>query len=672
MTSGECEPAATDGGAPRGALHSPRRNHGVDFALTAWSPSALNRAPMAGDPPAPAHPAVDRRFAGLALAALGVVFGDIGTSPLYALHVCFTADGGLAPSAANVLGVLSLVFWALIIVVSVKYVAFVMRADLNGEGGILALMALATRAGTATPRRRQALIALGLFGAALLYGDGMLTPAISVLSAVEGLREATPVMTDAIELIAVAVLVAFFWFQRRGTARVGAVFGPVMLLWFAALAALGLRWIAAAPEVVAAVAPQHALRFLFDGGVARVWVLGSVFLVVTGGEALYADIGHFGTAPIRFMWFAVVLPAVLINYFGQGAMLLRQPGAVHHTFYQMAPQWALYPLIALATAAAIIASQAIIAGAFSLTSQALQLGFTPRIEIRHSSAEEEGQVYVPLVNWLLFAAAVALVLQFRTSSALANAYGVAVSGTMVLTTMLSCVYFRSRWGLLAAAAMLAAFLPIDSVFLIANLTKIGRGGWFPLCVGALGYLIFTTWMRGQHLLAAELSRTVRTQFAQALGDGVQHVPGSAVYLTRSPLGIPRHLLQNVAHNHVMHRNIVLLTITTDPVPRVARERRLEVLPADSGFHRVVGHYGYMQRPNVPQLVRDAAAQGVAVDPAAATYFLARARVIATPRPGMARWRKHLYALLAGTARAATSNYRIPPDQAFEIGLQVEI
>ena len=610
----------------------------------------------------------------LAVAALGIVFGDIGTSPLYALHVCFTESSGLAPTLEHVLGVLSLVFWALIIVVSIKYVVFVMRADLNGEGGILALMALTIRAVGGASRGQPVLVTLGLFGAALLYGDGMLTPAISVLSAVEGLKVATPLATPAVEGITVAVLIALFLFQRRGMGRIGAVFGPIMLAWFAVLFLLGVRWIAGAPQVLAAISPHHALRFLAEGGLASYWILGAVFLVVTGGEALYADIGHFGKQPIRFMWFAVVLPAVVVNYFGQGAMLLQRPDTVHHTFYSMAPQWALIPLVVLATAAAVIASQAIIAGAFSLTAQALQLGFTPRIAVVHSSADEEGQVYVPLVNWILLLAAVGLVVHFRTSGALAGAYGVAVSGTMVLTTILACVYFGRQWGWGVAIAGAALFLLIDLAFLGANLVKIDQGGWFPLLVALVGYAIFTTWTRGQSFVTAEQTRTGQSEFAKRVhAQPPLRVEGTAVYLTRSQTGVPHTLLLDLAHHLVLHRNVLLLTVTTDPVPRVPHGSRFEITSGVEGLIRVTVHHGYMQRPNIPHLMHDAAAQlNVPVEAATTTYFLARTRVIVTRRPSMAQWRKRLYKLLAHNALSAAANYCIPPEQVFEISVQVEI
>jgi len=626
---------------------------------------------MVGGATAQPLPSGNRRLPALALAALGVVFGDIGTSPLYALHACFSARAGIPPTADDVLGVLSLVFWSLIIIVSIKYVVFVMRADLKGEGGILALMSLAASGGTAGSRR--VLIALGLFGAALLYGDGMLTPAISVLSAVEGLEIATPALVPVVPLIANVILVALFWFQRRGTASIGAVFGPIMLLWFAVLFMLGASWIAAAPEVLAAVNPYHGARFLAGGGLTGYLILGSVFLVVTGGEALYADMGHFGKRPIQLMWFAVVLPAVLVNYFGQGAMLLHHPEAVHHTFYRMAPEWALYPLVALATAAAVIASQAIIAGAFSLTAQALELGYCPRVEVRHSSAEEEGQVYVPFVNWLLLAAAVALVMAFRSSNALAGAYGVAVSGTMVLTTVLAFAYFRRRWGWLAAAALAAVFLTIDLAFFGANLIKIDHGGWVPLLVGGCGYVLFTTWMRGQTMAGAQQDHTTADELLRRIaGEPPLRAPGTAVFLTRIPASVPRTLLTNLAHNHILHQQVVLLTVVTETVPRVPRDQRLTIEHLAADVAVLVARYGYMQHPNVPNVLREAAAHGLSADPAATTYFLARVRVIVTGRAGMARWRKRLYALLVRNALPATSGYRIPSERVLELGVQVEV
>ena len=608
----------------------------------------------------------------LALAALGVVFGDIGTSPLYAMHVCFAPASGLAPTPANVLGVLSLIVWALLLVVTVKYVAFVLRADLKGEGGILALTALATGRTAPGGTARRVVVALGLLGAGLLYGDGMLTPAISVLSAVEGIKVVTPLFVPAIVPLTATVLVALFWIQHRGTGRVGAVFGPVMLLWFAVLALLGLRGIAAAPGVLAAVDPRHGLAFLATGGWTGYLVLGSVFLAVTGGEALYADIGHFGTGPIRRMWLGVVLPAVLLNYFGQAALLLTTPDALHHTFFRQAPDWALVPLVLLATAAAVIASQAVIAGAFSITAQALQLGFAPRVEVRHPSADEEGQVYVPLVNAVLLVAALGLVLAFRSSGALAGAYGVAVAATMVLTTILAAVYFSGPWGWFAAALLALAFLPIDLAFLGANLTKIDRGGAFPLLVAGAAYVLFATWLRGQELVAAALDRMRESELAAHLAAAPPlRTPGTAVFLSRVPGAVPGTLLHTLALTRVLPQLVIVLSVRVEPEPRLAGPR-LAVERYAPDLLGVVARYGYMERPDVPRLLAELQESGVALDPDAVTYVLARVRVVVTPLPGLARWRKRLYALLARNAVPATASYRLPSERVLEVGMAVEI
>jgi len=616
-------------------------------------------------------PVEAERRRGVALAALGVVFGDIGTSPLYALHVCFAATGGLAPTRDNVLGVVSLIVWALVLVVTLKYVAVVMRADLNGEGGILALMALALQRVAPDGRGRRALVGVGLLGAALLYGDSMLTPAISVLSAVEGIKVVTPLFIPAIVPLTTVVLIVLFSVQRRGTGAVGAVFGPVMLVWFAVLALLGLRWIAGEPGVLAALDPRHGIAFLAASGWTGYLILGSVFLAVTGGEALYADIGHFGTRPIRLMWLGVVLPAVVINYFGQAALLLQDPSAVHHTFFRQAPQWALVPLVVLATAAAVIASQAVIAGAFSITAQALQLGFAPRVDVRHSSPDEEGQVYVPLINWMLLAAGVGLVLHFRSSDALAGAYGVAVSGTMALTTMLAAVWFSGRWGWAGAALVVLVFLPIDLAFLGANLVKVDNGGWFPLLVAALGYLLFTTWTRGQELVGRALDRMAESELLTHLQAAPPlRAPGTAVYLSRAQ-GVPSTLLHTLALYRVLHRMVVVLSVAVEPLPRVRGERKtLERFAPD--LLGVVARYGYMERPNVPRIMRELTHQEPAIDCDQLTYVLARTRVVVTDRPGMATWRKRLYALLARNAYPATSNYRLPSERVLEVGVTVEI
>ncbi|MGD9763798.1 MAG: potassium transporter Kup [Candidatus Binatia bacterium] len=613
-----------------------------------------------------------QRLPALALAALGVVFGDIGTSPLYAMHVCFSPTSNLRPTPENVLGVVSLITWALLLVVTLKYVVFVMRADLNGEGGILALMALATQGVAAEGRARRTLVALGLVGTALLYGDGMITPAISVLSAIEGIKVATPLFVPAIQPLTIAVLIALFCVQHRGTGAVGAVFGPVMLVWFAVLTVLGLTWIAGAPAVLEAVSPYHGIRFLLDNGWAGYLILGSVFLAVTGGEALYADIGHFGTRPIRLMWVGVVLPAVLINYYGQAALLLQDPTAVHHTFYRLAPDWALAPLVVLATAAAVIASQAIISGAFSLTAQAVELGYAPRLTVRHSSAEEEGQVYVPLINWTLLAAALFLVLHFGSSDTLASAYGVAVSGTMVLTTLLAAVYFRARWGLVAGLLLAVGFLPIDLAFLGANMVKLDHGAWFPVLVAGFGYLLLSTWTRGVQLTRGALERMAATEFAQHIAaDPPLRAPGTAVYFSRGQ-GMPRTLLHNLALNHVLHRTVIVLSIRVEPLPRVDQAERLSVTRFTSDLIGIVARFGYMERVNVPRLLHDAVRRRIVPDLGEVTYVVARVRAIVTNRAGMGLWRKRLYAFMERNAVPWSSNYHLPRERVLDMGMQVEI
>jgi KUP system potassium uptake protein len=621
-----------------------------------------------------------RRLAGLTLAALGVVYGDIGTSPLYALRECFHGAYGIEPTRGNVLGVLSLVLWSLVFVISLKYLALILRAENRGEGGILVLMALALagRSRAERGRRRGTVIALGLFGAALLYGDGMITPAISVLGAVEGLEVATSRLQRYVVPITVAVLAGVFLFQRRGTARIGAVYGPVTLVWFLALAALGARAILRHPAALAAASPHHALEFFARNQGHGFLVLGAVFLVVTGGEALYADMGHFGRRPIRLAWFAVVLPALLVNYFGQGALLLADPAAAHNPFYRLAPDWALYPLVALATAATVIASQAVISGAFSLTRQAILLGYSPRMPIDHTSEEEIGQIYIAPVNWMLFAATLGLVLAFRSSSALAGAYGMAVSATMVITTLLFYVVARRIWGWsrLAAAATCASFLAIDLAFFGANLAKLADGGWFPLAVAALVYTLMSTWKRGRQILAARQRQALFPieDFLADLGSKaeLQRVGGTAVFMTGNPEGTPPALLHNVKHNHVVHERVILLTVVTEDVARVPDEERLEVQAIGQGFHRIVARYGFMQSPNVPAILRLAERHGLAFDLMETSFFLAREHLLATAKPGMALWREKFFAFMSRNAQGATAFLRIPPGRVVELGSQVEL
>jgi len=613
----------------------------------------------------------------LTLGALGVVYGDIGTSPLYALRESFHASHNLTPTPANVLGILSLIFWSLVIVISIKYLVFVMRADNDGEGGILALTSLVTPKMVKRNGGKYYLILLGLFGTALLYGDGMITPAISVLSAVEGLEVATPVFEPYILPITVGILVALFLTQRLGTAGVGRVFGPVTVLWFATLALLGVVQIVQQPGVLAAVSPAHGLSFFLENGARGFLVLGSVFLVVTGGEALYADMGHFGRRPIRLAWFALVLPALLLNYFGQGALILGDPAAAENPFYEMVPEWGLYPVVLLATAATVIASQALISGAFSLTMQAVQFGYLPRLRIEHTSAREFGQIYIPAVNWVLMVACIGLVLGFRSSSNLAAAYGVGVSMDMVITTVLfyALAKERWRWGGLAAGLLAGSFLAIDLSFFGANVLKVPQGGWFPLVVAALIFTLMTTWKRGRQILSTRLDEKVTPlrEFVKSVTEGnFPRVPGTAIFMFRSPDRTPFSLAQNVECNKVLHERVVLLAVETEVVPRVRLTRRAEVKSLGQGFYQVVLHFGFMEAPDVPAALERVKLDGERLDLEEVTYFLGRETVFATKRAGMALWREKLFAFLARNALPASTFFRLPPERVIEIGAQVEL
>ncbi len=613
----------------------------------------------------------------LLVATLGVVYGDIGTSPLYALRECFAGKHAVPPSPENVLGLLSLTFWALIIVISVKYVAFVMRADNRGEGGILALTALVTPVRAAARDRRATLVLLGLFGAALLYGDGMITPAISVLSAVEGLGVATPLFNPYVVPITLGVLIALFLLQRRGTAGVGALFGPVMLVWFLSIAALGLRAIVAEPRVLAAVSPIHAVAFFGNNGFYSLLVLGSVFLVVTGGEALYVDMGHFGKRPIRLTWFGLVLPALVLCYFGQGAHLLRDPGALGNPFYRMAPAWALYPLVGLATAATVIASQAVISGAFSLTRQAIQLGYMPRLQIHHTSAQERGQIYVPSVNWMLAAACIGLVLGFGTSTDLAAAYGVAVTTDMVCTTLLFYAVASKRWHWSPQAVLppVALFLTVDLSFWGGNILKVPYGGWFPLAAGALIFTLMSTWKSGRQLLASRLRTGVlplETFVGELESYRITRVPGTAIFMYGDPHGTPPALLHSLKHFRVLHERVLFLAVVTEEEPRVPKQERVRVEELGQGLFRVVLRYGFMEEPNVPRELQHLHLNGRALAPLQTTYILGRETLLATRKPGMPRWRERLFSIMSRNARTATSFYALPPNRVVELGMQVEL
>jgi KUP system potassium uptake protein len=622
-------------------------------------------------------PATGRYLALLALTALGVVYGDIGTSPLYALRESFHGPHAIEPTPTNIYGVLSLVFWSLIIVITIKYIVFILRADNRGEGGILALTALATPIRPLAPSPRRPLVLLGVFGAALLYGDGVITPAISVLSAVEGLTVATPLFRPYVVPLTLGILVGLFLLQSGGTSRLGRIFGPVMLAWFIVLALLGIVNIARNPAVLTAINPAYGLDFFIQNGWRGYLVLGTVFLVVTGGEALYADMGHVGKRPIRIAWLGLVLPALLLNYFGQGALLLDDPEVAPNLFYLMAPAWALYPLVMLATAATIIASQALISGVFSLTMQAENLGFLPRMPIIHTSRTEFGQIYIPSVNWLLMIACILVVIGFQTSSNLAAAYGVAVTATMAITTAILAVVARNKWGWSnwQVVLLVGFLLVVDLAFLGANLIKIPQGGWFPLALALVLFTLMTTWKRGSRIIF-----TYEQHYEQSLTALLERIrteqpmraPGTAVFLSANAQGAPAALLANLQHNGVVHEQVVLLTVRIDGSPHVSLERRLEVEPLEQGFYRVTVCFGFMEEPDVPRALANLAAPGLRFDPDTAPYFVNRTRVIRTDLQSMAPWREHLYTIMRRNAASATDFFRLPPSRVFEIGTSVEL
>jgi KUP system potassium uptake protein len=619
-----------------------------------------------------------RRLLLAGLLALGVVFGDIGTSPLYALRGSFIGSNAVPPTPMNVLGVLSLILWSLVIVISIKYLLYVMRADNRGEGGILALLALLLPWRAMSKGDRRLLFILGIFGAALLYGDGIITPAISVLSAVEGLGLATPVLDPYVMPITVLILILLFVFQHRGTASVGSVFGPVMLIWFLTIAALGIVSIMRWPEVLAAANPVFGIRFFLDNGWRGFLTLGAVFLVVTGGEALYADMGHFGRRPIRLAWFALVLPALLLNYFGQGAVLLGNPQYTAQPFFLIAPRWALLPLVILATTATIIASQAVISGVFSLTRQAVLLGYLPRLVIVQTSSEEIGQVYIPNVNWMLMIATIALVISFRQSSNLTAAYGVAISTTMVITTMLAYVIARERWGWSPLVTGLATlvFLAIDLTFFGANLVKIVEGGWVPLLVAVLVYTLMSTWKQGRAILSQrkmENTRPLGDLIAKTAQNGTMRVPGTAVFLTAHGEITPPILLQQLKHNQVLHQQVVLLTVVIENMPRVPPGRRVEVTRLDQGFFRVIVHFGFMENTNVPRALRTCKRFGLHVDMDSVTYFVGRDTPISTDEPsGMTTWQERLFAFMVRNSADLAGFYHLPSERVIELGIRVEL
>ena len=592
------------------------------------------------------------------------------------MRECFFGSHSVPATHANVLGVLSLIIYSLLLVISVKYIAIVMRADNQGEGGILALTAL-------LPQRREnnarmpVLIMLGIFGASLLYGDGIITPAITVLGAVEGLKVATPLFDPYVVPVAVAILIGVFAIQRHGTHRVGRLFGPIMVAWFVVIGALGVMWLTRHPVVLTAIDPRHAFSFFRENGWHGFAVLGAVFLVVTGGEALYADMGHFGKRPIRLAWYALVLPALLLNYFGQGALLLEDPAAAAQPFFLLAPGWALVPLVLLATAAAIIASQALISGAFSLTQQAIQLGYCPRMDIDHTSHHEMGQVYVPQVNWALMVSTIIVVIGFGSSTALAAAYGIAVTLTMVITAILLQSVATERWGWppAVAYAVTGLFLIIDLAFFGANALKIAHGGWLPLVIGGALFTVMTTWKTGRRIVAERLTaRAVPIEEFLTIVAEVPpaRVPGTAVFMTAQPKGTPPALAHNLRYNKVLHKHVVTLMVTTQPVPHVPPNKQTTVRPLGQGVFEVIVRYGFMEDPNVPEALVRASEQGLILDEDDITYFLGRETLIVSKNPGMAMWRERLFAVMTRNAVRATTFFRLPPERVVELGVQVEL
>jgi len=627
-------------------------------------------------------PVHDRRnsTATLTLLALGVVFGDIGTSPLYAVKETFSAEHGIPVTPENILAGLSLMFWSLMVVVSLKYVLLIMRADNRGEGGIMALIALALKAIQGQPQWRGPLLVIGILGAALFYGDAVLTPAISVLSAVEGLEVGTPAFKPYVVPIAVGVLVALFALQASGTAVIGKLFGPVTLAWFVAIGAAGVAGIAREPGVLAAINPIHALRFVTTHAVESFVVLGAVVLAVTGAEALYADMGHFGKGPVRIAWFTLVAPALVLNYFGQGALLMEQPEAAGNPFYHLLPGWALYPMVALATAATVIASQAVISGAFSITRQAIQLGFLPRVNIVHTSAREIGQIYVPAVNWTLCAMVLVAVIGFGSSSRLAGAYGVAVTGTMLVDTLLTFFVIRYAWRYPLWLCLLATgfFLVIDLGFFSATLLKVADGGWFPLAIGAAVFIVMTTWRRGREILLERVQSTsvpLEPFLKSLFKDPPQRAAGTAVFLTATPDTTPHALLHNLNHNGVLHERVVFLTVEMRDVPWVQFDERVVVERLGNGCWRVRVRYGFMNRLDITRALELCGAMGLEFEMMRTSFFLSREKIVPGESgvpDGMARWREHMFAAMARNAGNVTDFFNIPSNRVVELGTRVEI
>jgi len=611
----------------------------------------------------------------LVIGALGVVYGDIGTSPIYALRESIAATAGLTGTDNAVLGVLSLMFWSLIIVVTIKYILLIMRADNRGEGGILSLAALALR--LATGKRAQAfVVGLSIIGVALFYGDGLITPSLSVLSAVEGLEVMTPALQPFVVPCAVAILVALFVIQVHGTQRVGSLFGPVIGIWFAVLAALGVAGIIREPDVIRALNPLYGAQLLVAGGWQALAILGAVFLTVTGAEALYADMGHFGRKPIKIAWLYLVLPALTLNYFGQGALVLHDPATAADPFFLQVPRWGLVPLVILTTIATIIASQAVISGSYSLTRQAVQLGYVPRMEVRHTSATEIGQIYMPRVNWILMVGVIALVVGFGSSSALAGAYGIAVTGTMASTTVLAMIVARRgwKWRWFTVALVFGSLLAVDLLFLAATLLKIPNGGWFPLIVAAVGFAVMVTWRRGRAIVYEMLygEALPLDSFLERLEPAKMRVARTAIFMTNDPNSVPRAMLHNMKHNMVLHERIILMTIVTEDVPHVPVDQRVAVDRLGKGFFRVTARFGYMDDPNVMKVLELCRKHGLATDMMETSFFIGRETLVASEHTGLPRWQEHLFIALSATALSATAFFSIPPGQVVELGAQVEI
>jgi len=618
-----------------------------------------------------------KRLVTLSIAALGVVFGDIGTSPLYALRECFHGEYAIAVTPANVLGVLSLLFWSLLIVVTLKYLTFILRADNKGEGGVIALTALVRSGKPKNSGKRWVLLLVGLFGASLLYGDGMITPAISVLSAIEGLKIIAPGFNPYVIPITVIILASLFMLQHRGTEKVGALFGPVILLWFSILAVLGLSAIIENPRVLIAVWPGYGIQFLLRNQMTGFFVLGAVFLVVTGVEALYADLGHFGPGPIRLVWIVIVLPALLLNYFGQGANLLRNPELAHHPFYSLVPSWAIVPMVILATTATIIASQAVITGAFSLTQQAVQMDYLPRLRIVHTSAKKIGQIYVPVVNWFLMLATIGLVAGFQSSSKLAAAYGVAVTSTMVISTILFYVVAREKlgWGRLTAGIPTALFLVVDLSFFGANVSKILHGAWFPLVIGAFVFTIMTTWEKGRRTLATQIKALTLSfkAFQESLQpEPPQRVPGQAIFLVGNPDLVPAALINNVYHNKVLHTEIAFLHFSTEGIPRVANLEKVTVTKLGGGFYKVIARHGFMEEPRMPKIIDLMREKGLDFKMENASFFIGHERLQSNGTSRMWRWQAALFRFLSRNALDVAAFYDIPIEQVIEAGVRLRL